>query len=98
MSTHMISMLLNNILWAAAVFISIIIWTKTRDSSWIFIILSVIAFYIAVVYRTLIFFGIITEGIVIYMNIDIFSVLADVFPVVLLILALIIKAVKNMSR
>ena len=98
MSTHMISMLLNNILWAAAVFISIIIWTKTRDSSWIFIILSVIAFYIAVVYRTLIFFGIITEGIIIYMNIDVFSVLADVFPVVLLILALIIKAVKNMSR
>lgn len=44
MNTHMISMLLNNVLWAAAVFISIIIWTKTRDSSWIFIILAVIAF------------------------------------------------------
>ena len=62
MNTHMISMLLNNIIWAAAVFISIIIWTKTRDSSWIFIILSVIAFYISVVYRTLIFFGLIIVG------------------------------------
>ena len=98
MNTHMISMLLNNILWAVAVFIAIIIWSKTRDSSWIFIILSVIAFYISVVYRTLIFFGIIEQGYFIYMNIDVLSVVADVFPVFLLIIALIIKAVKNLGR
>ena len=98
MNTHMISMLLNNVLWAAAVFISIIIWTKTRDSSWIFIILAVIAFYISVVYRTLLYFGIIIPGIALYSNIDLLSVSADVVPVFLLITALIIKSVKNRNR
>jgi hypothetical protein len=94
----MISMLLNNILWAGAVFVSIIVWSKTRDSSWIFLILAVIAFYISVVYRTLIFFGIIMPGILIYKNIDILSVFFESIPVVILILALIIKAAKNLHR
>ncbi len=98
MNTHMISMLLNNVLWAAAVFISIIIWTKTRDSSWIFIILAVIAFYISVVYRTLIYFGIIIPGLAFYKNIDLLSVSADAVPVLLLIIALTVKSVKNRSR
>ena len=98
MTTHMISMLLNNILWAAAVFVSIIVWSKTRDSSWIFLILAVIAFYISVVYRTLIFFGIIMPGIIIYQKIDVLSILSESIPVFILILALIIKAVKNLHR
>lgn len=98
MTTHMISMLLNNILWAAAVFVSIIVWSKTRDSSWIFLILAVIAFYISVVYRTLIFFGIIMPGIIIYQKIDVLSILSESIPVFILILALIIKAVKNFHR
>ena len=98
MSTDMISMLLDNILWAAAVFISIIIWTKTRDSSWIFLILSVIAFYISVVYETLVFFGILVPLTAVYKNIDILFLLSETAPVFLLLIALIIKAVKNMSR
>ncbi len=98
MNTHMISMLLNNIFWAAAVFISIIVWTKTRDSSWIFIILSVIAFYISVVYRTLIFFGIVVPDTVVYRNVDVISVLSETVPVFLLLTALIIKSVKNRNR
>ena len=98
MSTDIISMLLDNILWAAAVFISIIIWTKTRDSSWIFLILSVIAFYISVVYETLVFFGILVPLTAVYKNIDILFLLSEAAPVFLLIIALIIKAVKNMSR
>ncbi len=98
MSTHMVSMLLNNIFWAAAVFTAIIIWTRARDSCWIFIILSVIAFYVSVVYRTLIFFGIILPGLLIYREIDILSVVSEIFPVLMLLIALIIKAVKNLRR
>lgn len=94
----MISMLLNNILWAVAAFLSIIIWTKVRESSWIFIILSVLAFYSAVVYRTLVFFGIVIPGSFIYKNVDIASVISDFLPLSLLVTALVIKAVKNSKR
>ncbi len=91
-------MLLNNILWAVTVFIAIIVWTRTRDSSWIFIVLSVITFYGGVIYKTLLFFGIIIPGKVVYKNIDILEIMAQTIPVLFLIIALSIKGIRNSGR
>ena len=94
----MISMLLNNVLWAVSVFIAIIVWRKTRDSSWIFMILAVFLFYTAVIFKTFVFFGLIRSDIFVYHQIDMFSVLSETIPVLFIIVSLSIKAVKNSER
>jgi len=45
------------VLAAAAVFLAIILWSKIRDTAWMFIIIGVIAAYIEIIYSILGQFG-----------------------------------------
>ncbi len=98
MDPQVFSILLDNILAGIAAFIAIIVWVKTRDISWIFIVLSVIGFYVSVIYKTLLFFGIVVSGKYTFFGIDIVEMLFSYMPLLLMIAALTLKAVKNMKR
>lgn len=86
----------NNILLSFAAFLAIVVWVKTRESSWVFIILSVLLMYVAAIYETLLFFGIFLPTTL--FGQDIITFFFRYIPVLLLIIALFIKAVKNMQR
>jgi len=83
--------LLDNIFVGIAAFLAIVVWVKTRDISWIFIVLSIIGFYVAATYRTLLYFGVMISNI--YANMAF-----NYIPIILMIVALALKAVKNMKR
>ena len=96
MNEEIVIILIDNILAGIAAFLAIVVWVKTRDISWIFIVLSVIGFYVAVIYKTLLFFGL-TVSITIA-GIRVGQMIFGYIPVLLMITALALKAVKNMKR
>ncbi len=96
--SHVFSMLAGNLFYGFAAFMAIVVWVKTRESSWIFIVLAVLGFYAAEVYGTLLFFGILLPEIYMLYGIDVVQAAFDYVPAVFLITALAIKAVKNMGR
>ncbi|MCL2793251.1 MAG: hypothetical protein FWD87_09180 [Spirochaetaceae bacterium] len=91
MGEQVLLILIDNIIAGIAAFLAIVVWVKTRDISWIFIILSAIGFYVSVVYKTLMLFGIVVSNIVVDM-------IFNYIPIVLIIVALTLKAIKNMKR
>ena len=46
---------------AFATFCAILLWSRTRDLSWTFVIVGVIVFYAGIVWQTLVRFGILEE-------------------------------------
>ena len=81
----------DNILAGIAAFIAIVVWVKTRDISWVFIVIAVIIFYASVIHKTLMFFGIVVSNTPVDM-------LFTYTPLILMIIALTLKAVRNMRR
>ncbi|MCP5514682.1 MAG: hypothetical protein H7A26_04370 [Spirochaetales bacterium] len=98
MDMQVFTLFADNILAGIAAFIAIIVWVKTRDSSWVFIVLAVLGYYTSVIYNTFIFFGIILQGNYVLYGIDLIYAAFRYIPVLFLIIALVIKAVKNMKR
>ena len=88
--------LFDNLLAGVAAFLAIVVWVKTRDVSWIFIVLSVIGFYVSVIYKTLLFFGIVVSHTIAGVNIG--EKVFYYMPIILMMTALTLKAVKNMKR
>ena len=88
--------LLDNLIAGIAAFLAIVVWVKTRNVTWIFIVLSVIGFYVSVIYKTLLFFGIVVSRTIAGVNIG--ETIFYYVPILLMITALTLKAVKNMKR
>jgi ABC-type glycerol-3-phosphate transport system permease component len=60
-TAEIVSVAIKLVLGAAAAFLAILVWAKTRDAAWMLIVLGTVANYIALVYSTLTLFGITTE-------------------------------------
>lgn len=54
-----ISILVRLILGAVATFFGILLWSKTRDAAWIFVILGILVSYTEIIFSTLKQFGIV---------------------------------------
>jgi len=98
MEPQVLSILIDNILAGIAAFVAIIVWVKTRDITWIFIVLSVIGFYVCVIYKTLLFFGIAAGVRYGNSDVDVLQMIFNYIPLILMIAALTLKAVRNMKR
>jgi len=96
MDEQVILIIIDNILAGIAAFLAIVVWVKTRDVSWIFIILSVIGFYVSIIYKTLLLFGIVVSYSFIGINIS--EMIFNYIPILFMITALTLKALKNMKR
>jgi hypothetical protein len=46
------------IIGAAASFLAILVWAKTRDAAWMLIVIGTVANYVSIVYTTLTLFGV----------------------------------------
>jgi len=90
-----ISYLIRLFLGALGTFFAILVWSKTRNPSWIFIILGILFHYINIVFETLENFGIITNQIYNIGNIPILKILLTNMPMVFFIIGLIIFIVRK---
>ena len=98
MNPQVFLILLDNIFAGIAAFIAITVWVKTRDISWIFIVLSVIGFYVSIIYKTLVFFGIVFSEKYSIAGVNVLDMIFNYIPLILMIVALALKAVRNMKR
>jgi len=98
MDQLVLNMLADNIIAGFAAFMAIVVWVKTRDSSWVFIVLAVLGYYASVIYRTLLYFGIVPSEVYVFYGLDIINYSFIYIPQLFLLAALIIKAVKNIHR
>ncbi|MCD6121677.1 MAG: hypothetical protein J7K04_07565 [Spirochaetales bacterium] len=70
-------------------FFAVLLWSKTRDAAWIFVILGVIVEYIAIIYSTLEMFGVVGNNIITFYEIPVLKLLLAVLPMLFFIFAFI---------
>jgi predicted membrane protein len=80
------------VLGAISSFLAILLWSRTRDTAWIFVIISAIVSYVEVVYSLLNLFGIISESFFSENAILVISVSLSCLPTVFIIAAFTVMA------
>lgn len=83
---------------ALAVFFSIIVWSKTREVSWIFMVLGILANYVNIVIETLENFGIIAMDIFVILGMPVFKIILVNLPILFYIIGLIAFIIRNRSK
>jgi len=83
------------VLGAISSFLAILLWSRTRDAAWIFVIISAIVSYVEVVYSILNLLGIISENILPGNAISIITIFLSCMPTALIIAAFAVMAVRK---
>jgi len=79
---------------AICAFFSILLWAKTREPAWIFIIIGVLCIYAEIVFSTLETFGILSEDIFRVFGIPVLKILLFNLPLVFFTIGFIIVIIK----
>ncbi|MBN1685593.1 MAG: hypothetical protein JW852_03015 [Spirochaetales bacterium] len=82
---------------ALATFFAIVLWSMTRDSAWLFVIMGVILRYGGIMYSTFQFFGILTKETLLF-GIPIVTLLLTNLPYAFFTVAFIIMIVRSRFR
>jgi hypothetical protein len=85
-------------LGSAATFLSIILWSKTRDTAWMLVIIGVIVAYGESVFQTLKAFGIVKAEILIMADISIFEIVLANLPMLFFAAAFLIMIIRRTLR
>lgn len=93
-----IILLIKLILGGLSVFLAIIIWSKTVNIEWFFLLLAIVAFYIDIILNTLYFFGLFSYPELSIGGINIVVLSLEIFPLLFVFTGFFIKAVKERNR
>jgi len=83
------------VLGAISSFLAILLWSRTRDTAWILVIISAIVSYVEIIYSLLNLFGIISESILSENAVIIISISLSCLPTVLIIAAFTVMALRK---
>jgi len=83
---------------ACAAFLSILLWSGTRDVSWLFIVMGTILFYAEIMYTTFGMFGLVTSNIEIVPGIVGVETVLSNLPLVCYCIAFLIMIRRNRLR
>ena len=86
------------VLGAISSFLAILLWSRTRDTAWILVIIGAIVSYVEIVYSLLSLLGIINESILSENAVLIISIFLSCMPTVLVIAAFAVMAVRKYRR
>ncbi|MDR0286597.1 MAG: hypothetical protein LBI03_02660 [Clostridiales bacterium] len=86
------------VLGAFSSFLAIVLWSRTRDTAWIFVIISAIIAYVEIVYSILNLFGIIGENVLSENAALIISILMSCMPTVFIIAAFSVMVLRKYRR
>ena len=85
-------------LGAISSFLAILLWSRTRDTAWILVIISAIIGYVEVVYSILNLLGIISENIFPEKVLSFILILLSCLPTVFIIAAFAVMALRKYRR
>jgi hypothetical protein len=68
------------VIGSAAAFLAIILWSKPRDTAWMFIIIGVIVHYGGTIFQTLKSFGIVMADLLVIADISVFELVLANLP------------------
>ncbi len=83
---------------AVATFLAIVLWAKTRDSAWMFIIMGIIIKYGAIMYSTFKIYGIISSGLYTINGIPVVDLVLENLPTLFFIIGLLIMILRSRGR
>jgi hypothetical protein len=83
------------ILGGIAAFLAILVWSKTRDGAWFFLVSGTILSYCSIVYDMLKSFGILTKSFYLVYGIPIIDLCFIVIPTLFFIIGFIIMIAKS---
>jgi len=86
------------VLGAVSSFLAILLWSRTRDVAWVFVIISAIISYVEIVYSILNLLGIISENILSGNAVLITSIFLSCTPTVFIIAAFTVMALRKYRR
>jgi len=86
------------VLGAISSFLAILLWSRTRDAAWIFVIISAIISYVEIVYSILNLFGIISENFLPGNAILLISIFLSCMPTAFIIVAFAVMALRKYRR
>ena len=95
---QVIYILIRLILGALASFFAIMLWSKTRDVAWMFMVIGTIAAYVETVYAILNILGISGVSILIVGSVPIMSIVLPCLPTVFFIAAFVVMVVRKYRR
>lgn len=82
---------------ALATFFAIVLWSMTRDTAWLFVIMGVILRYGGIMYSTFQVFGILTKEVTVY-GLPLVTILLTNLPYVFFAVAFIIMIARSRVR
>ena len=83
------------VLGAISSFLAILLWSRTRDTAWILVIISAIVSYVEIVYSLLSLLGIINESIMSENAVLIITIFLSCMPTALIIAAFTVMAMRK---
>jgi len=83
------------VLGAISSFLAILLWSRTRDAAWIFVIISAIITYVEIIYSILNLLGVIGQNILPENAALIISILLSCMPIVFIIAAFSVMALRK---
>ena len=83
---------------SVATFLSIVLWSKTRDTAWMFIVLGTIVAYGEIVFVTLRSFGVVEAEILMIGRISLFEIVLANLPVLFYCVAFVIMILRRTVR
>jgi len=83
------------VLGAVSSFLAILLWSRTRDTAWILVIISAILSYVEIIYSLLNLFGIISESFLSDSAVFIISSCLSSMPTVFIIAAFTVMALRK---
>lgn len=93
--TETLIFIIKLVLGGIAAFFAILVWSKTRDGAWFFLVSGTILSYCGIVYDMLKSFGIITKTLYLVLGIPIIDLCFIVVPTLFFIIGFIVMLAKS---
>ena len=97
-SGQIIYILSRLVLGAVAAFLAIMLWSRTRDTAWMLMVIGIIAAYVETVYAILKYFGIEGVNVLTVGSLSLMSILLPCLPTVFFIAAFAVMVARKYRR
>jgi len=96
MGTQQVILMLSRFtLGAIATFLAILLWSRTRDTAWMLIVVGTIAYYGEIVFTALEAFGVIRLDVLTIGSVAVFPIILANLPIFFFILAFLVMLVRR---
>jgi hypothetical protein len=86
------------ILGAAAAFLAILVWAKTRDKEWMFMVIAIVIAYIEIIYSILNMYGFITMNRILIGSVPLFELIMPALRMGFFIAAFYVMVIRRRRR